>query len=222
MKIIRKIVIMIIAVSVIAGGLFFLKQRRENRMLRQVIARLKADSRIAEALVTAVKKDENGRRELTTIKFLEYDVDGKPLKPKYFTFQGNLIQFQSLVIRFDDFYVEKGDALKGKSAYLFMKAFVLAGPQTQEFEITPVDLIPDGYKIRGLTDGFENKLWKRFWRYALEPEQAQRLGIKNAQIEAPGTKFVPGTIYAIKIEHDGGMRIDAKPIPQILRGEKIE
>jgi hypothetical protein len=35
------------------------------------------------------------------------------------------------------------------------------------------------------------------------------MGIKNAQIEAPGTKFVPGLIYTIKIEHDGGLRIDA-------------
>ena len=126
------------------------------------------------------------------------------------------------MIRFDDFYVEKGDPLKGKSAYLFMKAFVLAGPQTQEFEITQVNSIPDGYKIEGLTDSFEGRLWKRFWRYALDKKEADRLGIKNAQIEAPGSRFMPGTIYTIKIEHDGGMRIDTVPVPQILRGEKIE
>jgi hypothetical protein len=221
MKIIRKALIMIIAVIVITACLFFLKQIRQNRMLKQVIARLKADSRVAEVLVTGVKKDESGR-ELTTIKFLEYDAAGKPLPPKYFTFRGNLIQFQSLVIRFDDFYVEKGDPLKGKSAYLFMKAFVLAGPQTQEFEITQVNSIPDGYKIEGLTDSFEGRLWKRFWRYALDKKEADRLGIKNAQIEAPGSRFMPGTIYTIKIEHDGGMRIDTVPVPQILRGEKIE
>jgi hypothetical protein len=43
--------------------------------------------------------------------------------------------------------------------------------------------------------------------------------VKNAQIEAPGSIFVPGTIYTIKIEYDGGLRIDAKPIPEILKGE---
>ena len=37
----------------------------------------------------------------------------------------NDVQFQSLVIRFNDNLVKKGDKLKGKSAYLFMKAFVL-------------------------------------------------------------------------------------------------
>src|SRR5258708_32853809 len=35
------------------------------------------------------------RKYTTTIKFLEYDVHGKPLTPKYFTFNGNLIQFQT-------------------------------------------------------------------------------------------------------------------------------
>ena len=50
---------------------------------------------------------------------------------------------------------------------------------------------------------------------------ARKLGIKNAQIEAPGTKFMPGILYTLKIEHDGGIRIDTLEIPAILKGEKI-
>ena len=69
---------------------------------------------------------------------------------------------------------------------------------------------------------FEEKLWKRFWEYALNPKEAGKVGIKNAQIEAPGTKFIPGMIYTIKIEHDGGLRIDAKPVTPILKNEKIK
>ncbi len=45
--------------------------------------------------------------------------------------------------------------------------------------------------------------------------------IKNAQIEAPGSMFLPGTIYTLKIEHDGGIRIDAEPVPEILKGEAV-
>ena len=48
------------------------------------------------------------------------------------------------------------------------------------------------------------------------------MGIKNAQIEAPGTKFIKGILYTLKIEHDGGLRIDAQPLPKILQGEKLE
>ena len=193
----------------------------EKTILNQVIARLKADSRTAQVMVTKVEHDQNSNKNLTTIKFLEYDAQGKPLKHKYFTFSGNIIQFQALVIRFNDDFVERGDRLRGKSAYIFWKAFMLDGPHTEEFMITPLSTIPDGYKISGGKDSFERNLWHSFWRYALDRKHAARQGIKNAQIEAPGAAFVPGEIYTIKIEHNGGLRIDAAPMPDIVRGEKI-
>lgn len=193
----------------------------EFRLLKEVIKRLSADSRAAEVLVTKSELDENTRKIKTTIKFLEFDTKSDPLPAKYFTFQGNVIQFQSLVIRFEDKFIKAGDRLRGKSAYLFMKAFVLDGQKTQEFEITPMTGIPDGYKVSTAKSKFEEALWKEFWNYALDPAKRSRAGIKNAQIEAPGTMFLPGTIYTLKIEHDGGLRIDSHPIPQILKGEKI-
>lgn len=190
-------------------------------VLKKIVTRLSADSRIAEVLVTKSELDENTGKINTTIKFLEYDVQGKPVKPKYFTFHGNLIQFQSLVIRFEDKWVFGGDKLRGKSAYLFLKAFVLDGSKTQEFEITPAQSVPEGYKIPEEKSSFEGKLWRKFWVYALNPKDRAEIGIKNAQIEAPGSLFLPGTIYTLKIENDGGMRIDTRPVPEILKGEKV-
>lgn len=190
-------------------------------VLKEIIKRLSADSRIAEVLVTKSELDESSGKIKTTIKFLEYDTKSKPLAPKYFTFQGNVIQFQALVIRFADKLVMGGDKLRGKSAYIFMKAFVLDGAKTQEFEITPMQSVPAGYKIPGEKSPFEAKLWARFWDYALNPKSRERAGIKNAQIEAPGSLFLPGTIYTIKIEHSGGIRIDTRPVPEILKGEKV-
>ena len=193
----------------------------QDKVLNEIIGRLQADSRIAEVLVTGVNFDEKSKQTFTTIKFLEYTSSGKPLEPKYFTFSGNIIQFQSLVIRFDDIYIRNGDKLRGKSAYLFLKAFMLDGKNTQEFDITPVNEIPAGYKMDDKVDSFEAELWKQFWTYALDSQKANGSGIKNAQIEAPGTLFVPGNIYTIKIEHDGGMRIDVAQLSPILKGETI-
>ena len=194
----------------------------ENKALKEVVARLEADSRIAEVLVTKVDFDEKTGQAATTIKFMEYDIDGNPVEPKYFSFSGNIIQFQSLVVRFDDIHIRNQDALKGKSAYLFWKVFVLNGDQTQEYAINEVGEIPSGYKLKNGRDSkFERRLWAKFWEYALDPAAAKEAGIKNAQIEAPGAMFVPGTLYTIKIEHDGGMRIDVAPLPDILRGELI-
>jgi len=201
---------------------FITAYMKENAILKEVIGRLEADSRVAQVLVTEVRFDEESKKILTTIKFLEFDTQGKPLEPKYFTFSGNIIQFQSLVIRFDDIKIRQGDKLRGKSAYLFMNAFMLDGKNTQVFEITKANEVPSGYKTEKGHSLFEKKLWQDFWQYALNPDTAKKMGIKNAQIEAPGTIFIPGTLYTIKIEHDGGLRIDAEPLPQILKGERIE
>jgi len=202
--------------------LWIFNQVQANRILHKVIERLSADSRIAEVLVSKSVYNENTKKIETTIKFLEYDSQNKPLEPRYFTFQGNIIQFQCLVIRFQDKLVQAGDKLRGKSAYLFLKVFALDGPKTQEFELTSLHEIPKGYKIEGKTNKYETKLWEDFWTYALDPKARDREGIKNAQIEAPGSIFLPGTIYTIRIEHDGGIRIDTRPIPEILKGEQLE
>lgn len=212
----------ILVIALCLTALFVIKSWREKRQLEKVIERLTAESRIAEVLVTDVKTDPQTQKTYTTIKFLEYDTKQTPLVPKYFTFRGNIIQFQSLVIRFDDFYIKRGHPLKGKSAYIFMKAFVLDGNGAQVFEINKINEVPSGYKAQAVSNHFERKLWQKFWEYALNPQEAGRTGIKNAQIEAPGTKFIKGLLYTLKIEHGGGIRIDARPLPKILKGEKID
>jgi len=212
--------IVLIAVMIIAAAsmdAFFQRQKA----LKKIIERLSADTRIAEVVVTKSELDEVSGKILTTIKFLEYDTQGLALAPKYFTFRGNIIQFQSLVIRFNDDFVEKGDKLRGKSAYLFMKAFVLDPKDLQVFDITPNGSVPGGYQTDSKISDFERSLWEKFWSYALNPKIRGQVGIKNAQIEAPGSLFLPGTIYTLTIEHDGGIRIDTRPIPEILKGEKV-
>lgn len=220
-------VIAAVALAALVAYLVFsvAQSLREKEVLKRIIMRLEADSRIAQVLVTDVRTDPATQKTLTTIKFLEYGSSGQPLPPCYFTFSGNIIQFQSLVVRFKNFYVEKGDPARGRSAYLFLKVFFLDGPRTEEYPISPIRDIPRGYRLEkrsAYASGIEHAFWKKFWEYALDPASADRAGIKNAQIEAPGTMFVPGMLYTIKIEHDGGMRIDAEPLPAILKGEVIQ
>lgn len=219
---ISKLKVFVPAIAIIIIAVYFLNISRENQLLKKIIERLTADSRVAEIIVTDVKRDPRTQKTYTTIKFLEYDTKLNPLEPKYFTFSGNIIQFQSMVIRFDDLYVKKGHPLKGKSAYLFMKAFMLTDEGAEMFDITKINDIPSGYEVEGAKNNFEKKLWKKFWEYALNPNEAKRVGIKNAQIEAPGTRFIPGMMYTIKIEHDGGLRIDSKPLSPILKNEKVK
>ena len=211
----------LIAVMCIAAAVFVyinvVRVQNETRYLKKIIERLTADSRVAEVIVTDVRRDSKAGKTYTTIQFTEYDTGLTPLEPRHFTFSGNIIQFQSLVIRFDDFYVKKGHSLKGKSAYLFMKAFMLTSSGAEIFDITTINEIPSGYEIKDIEPGFQKKLWNQFWEYALDPQKSGTMGIKSAQIEAPGTKFIPNVLYTIKIEHDGGLRIDAKPIAKVKK-----
>ena len=193
----------------------------EKKVLNQIITRLESETRIAEVIVTDSDFDpETGKTE-TRIKFLEYDTRGTPLSTQYFTFSDNLLQFQSLVIRFADDFVRSGQGLKGKSAYLFWKVFMLDGARTEEYDITSIDSIPEGYRLSAAPTRTEKVLWNMFWDYALDQKKRNAAGIKNAQIEAPGTLFVPGKLYTLKIEHDGGIRIDVTDLPSITSGEEL-
>jgi hypothetical protein len=211
--------VIFLVVLFVAGS--FLRYSRETKILDQIINRLEAETRIAEVMVTGVNYDEQRNKNLTTIKFVEYDAGGEPLKPLHFTFTGNIIQFQSLVIRFDDIHIRQAHKLKGKSAYLFWKVFMLDKANTQEYDINAINEVPRGYMVGDGPGEYEKKLWEKFWQYALDPHESHRAGIKSAQIEAPGTMFLPGIIYTLLIEHDGGIRIEAKPLPAILKGESI-
>jgi len=208
-----------LVVLVLGAGAFLLYR---NHILNKIILRLRSDSRTAEVVVTS--QERSGGQVRTTLKFLEYDSLGRALSPRYFTFNGDLIQFQALVIRFDDNLVMAGVPFKGKSASIFTKIFVLGNSpeETQVFEINKCYDIPSGYRTGARLTFFERMLWRRFWEYAMDAETARRAGVKNAQIEAPGTRFVPGRLYTVKIEHDGGLRIDSVALPAVLKGEKLD
>ena len=149
--------VFILGVMLLLVIFYITKSFRENQILREIIERLTAESRVAEVIVTDVKRDAETKKNYTTIKFLEYDIKLNPLAPKYFTFSGNTIQFQSMVIRFDDFYVKKGHPLKGKSAYLFMKAFMLTYKGAEVFEINKANEIPSGYAVEVARNNFEKR-----------------------------------------------------------------
>ena len=215
----RLFLLLILLSSMGAIGFYGYQWYEQLQIKDKIIERLSAESRIAEVLVTESKLNEETGTIATTIKFLEYDSLGNPMEPKYFTFSGNILQFQSLVVRFKDDLIQKGSELQGKSAYLFLKIFMLNGSKTEEHSLTETYQIPDGYKLPNIQSDYEKNLWENFWSVALDPKKRDAHGIKNAQIGAPGAAFYPGIVYTLQIEHDGGIRIDSQPIPRILEGE---
>ncbi|MCU0660910.1 MAG: hypothetical protein MUC50_01120 [Myxococcota bacterium] len=210
------------------GGYFgfqFYQNMREMEVLKSMISRLTAEDRVAEVWVKDYEKDAAGRPSKLTLKILEKDGKGNSLPPVFCTFSLNdIIHFEALVIRLNDEMVMNGE---GKSIYLFRRAYALkeGGNIYESCDINKPMEVPQGYAL-GDTDRYvsdvEQKYWKSFWSYALDPTKRQEAGVKNAQIEAPATKFVENIIYRIILEHDGGLRIEASPIPEILKGEQVD
>ncbi|MCM8787674.1 MAG: hypothetical protein NC935_06435 [Candidatus Omnitrophica bacterium] len=207
----KKLFIFFILILGAVSIFYILKNINEEKILKEIISRLTAETRIAQVTVTKKEKDPNTNKTYTTIKFVEYDTAQKPLQPKYFTFSTDIIYLEALVIRFEDFYIKKGHPLKGKSAYIFTRVFGFTDDKKLEiFDINKAYSIPTGYKVEKAKSKFQERIWQKFWDYALNDIKSKKVGIRSAQIEAPATKFIEGCLYTIKIEHLGGLRIDVK------------
>jgi hypothetical protein len=219
---IKRLFLLALLAALGAGGYWFYQRQQEVEVLKQVVGRLTAEERVAEVLVEDYQKDPTGKAPRIKLKILEFDTAGQPLKPVYCTFSANdVIHFEALVIRLDERLVMEG---QGKSVYLFRRAFALDehGNTYESCDINRPNEIPGGYSL-GSADPkvaeVEQRFWKSFWVFALDEKRRQEAGIRNAQLEAPATRFVPDMIYKLYLEHDGGLHIDASPVPAILKGQ---
>ncbi len=196
---------------------------RQNDILSQIISRLSAQRRVADVYVEKISPSESGGQQTLRLKILEYDVDGKPLEPVHCTFSvNNVIHFEALVIRLDDELVKGGD---GKSIYLFKRAFALDddSDRYESCELSKLDEVPAGYRLPSgdsRVSEVERRFWKSFWRYAMDKHMRDEAKVRNAQIEAPATRFVPDKLYHLYIEADGGLLIEAGPIPKVMEKKR--
>lgn len=219
----KRLIMLLVLAALGYGGWWYYQFEREKEILNQIIDRLTTDRRVAEVYVEQLTKGESGERDKLRLKILEYDVDGKPLAPVHCTFSLNdVIHFEALVIRLSDEIVKGGE---GKSIHLFRRAFALeeGGNTYESCELTRPEEVPGGYRLPTgdkRVSELERRYWQGFWRYALDVDARTAAEVRNAQIEAPATRFVPEKIYHIQIEARGGLTIEAGPIPEVLKGPR--
>lgn len=225
---IRGLVGRLVMLGLLAVGGFFgydyYQKWRETEVLKQIISRLTADRRVADVWVKEYERGPDGAPQKVVLKVLEKDAEGTPLSPVLCTFSlSDIIHFEALVIRLSDKIVMDG---KGRSIHLFRRAYALeeGGDTYESCELNAPMEVPKGYALESQdprVSQIERRYWKRFWEYALDPKSREKAGVKNAQIEAPATRFVADKIYRIILENDGGLRIEANDIPDILKGEQV-
>ncbi len=174
---------------------------------------LKVDHRVAriEVLEQGPSPTDPARTE-TTVRFVEYDRDGLPVDGgQEITLEGTKLYLETLVIKFEDDYVEAGEFLRGTSLCLFRRMFSESVAPVDGVEIDEGGTHPYPYTGGDSADElFQAELWSRFWEYANDPEAAAEKGVRAMHGEAPFVEMREGKSYKVELRSSGGLTIGAE------------
>src|SRR5688500_12110552 len=114
-----------LAVLVIAGAAVLYKyeqrqsvqvqleqEKQKTQKLQEIVTHLQTEQRVADVIVTD-QREINGVVQ-TTLLFVEYAKDGKPLPAKRFTYEGKQAHVDALAIVFEGQYLKDRDPLRGR------------------------------------------------------------------------------------------------------------
>jgi hypothetical protein len=184
------------------------EKRKEIARLQTSLRLLKVDHRIAELRVLDQRENPQTGRLLSTVEFVEINDENAPIDdPLEFTIEGNMVYIEAKVVQFEDEFVEQSDPDRSTSLCLFQR---LWGEFQQPHEGFPIDEVgsrPSAYARGGELTDFEKTIWQNFWEIANDEEQADELGVRTIQIEAPGMQVRPGNRYRIRLRASGGLTI---------------
>lgn len=170
---------------------------------------LKVSSRVAKLEVLSQGATaEDPERVRTTLRFTELGPDGEPVGPERdLVVESRKVYIETLVVKFQDSYVEQGDALRGTSLCLFRRVF---GENERPNQGQPIDAVgqqPGVYTGDELPDPLHGQIWERFWDYANDPDLAAELGIRAIHGEAPFIEARPGKSYWVDLRASDGLSI---------------
>ncbi len=195
------------------------KLEQEKQKLEAYLKILKRVERHARVEVLRQARDPQGNLQ-TTIRFTETDANGKPISAsRDLTLPGQEVYFDTLVIKFDDHFVEQSDPLKGQALMLFRRIFSSNMRAEDGFVIDAEGQAPEVYTEREPGNGFERELWKRFWELANDEKLAKEHGVRAIHGDAPYMRLEPDRVYEILLRSTGeviitpGTRLPSAPAP---------
>ncbi len=185
------------------------KKERQIHTLEAARRLLKVDHRVAKLEVLSQgASGGNPDAVRTRLRFVELGPDGEQVgKGVETTVEGRIVYVETLVIKFGDDYVERGDALRGTSLCLFRRLF---GERQRPDEGVPIDTAgtqPLVYASDDVPEAFHRDLWERFWDYANDPPLAHSMGVRAIHGEAPFIEVRPGKTYSVELRASGGLTI---------------
>src|SRR6185295_14344722 len=89
-----------------------------------------------------------------------------------------------LLLKFEDRFIEQGDALKGESLLLFRRIFTNRMAPAAGYPLDERGMSPEVYAAKEAPTQFLKDLWNQFWKFAEDPELAKKNGIRASHGEA--------------------------------------
>jgi hypothetical protein len=179
------------------------KLEQEKQRLETYLKILEHTERRARIEVLRQVSDQQGKLQ-TTIRFTETDATGKPISAsRDMTLPGQEVYFDTLVIKFDDHFVEQDDPLKGHALMLFRRIFSSTMRPEDGLTIDSEGKAPEIYAEGQAPERFEKDLWTRFWELANDEQLAKDHGVRAIHGDAPYMRLESSRIYEILLRSTG-------------------
>ena len=170
---------------------------------------VKIDYRKATVKVIDKGMDETTKTPWFEVEFTEITPDGIPISsPRKFRLKGTILNIDTLVVKFEDKFVEQGDELRGSSLCMFKG---LWGDLDEKDERAVLDDANSGvetaYGKLGSQTELEKQIWNEFWSIANDPKLQQKMGIRANHGQVNYTQVEKGMVYEVNLRASDGLTI---------------
>jgi hypothetical protein len=194
------------------------KLELETLRLKTYLKLLEYTERRAQLEVISQTKDSAGET-VNKLRFTELDpLGGVVGAQRVFEIKGDEVYVDTLIIKFEDHFVEEGDPLKGKALLLFRRIFTNRVKPDDGYVLDRNGVPPLLYAAKTTPNSFERDLWARFWEVANSEQLAKQAGVKAMHGQALYGKPVPNMVYTLLMRSTGEMIIPAPKEPQTQDG----
>lgn len=188
------------------------KLETEALKLKTYLKLLEYTERRAQLEVLSQVKDAAGET-VNQLRFTELDPQGGVLgAQRTFEIKGDEIYLDTLVIKFEDHFVEAGDPLRGKALMLFRRIFTNRVKPDDGYDLDRNGVPPALYASRTASP-FERDLWARLWDVANSETLAKQAGVKAIHGQAVYGKLLPGMVYTYLMRNTGEMILPPPRVP---------
>lgn len=182
----------------------------ENKELKQAITNLTDEDQIGYAKVVRQEHKDGGL--FTTIRFVETARDDKlkTVLEKEYSIEGDIIHFDSLIVKFGQDMVMDGET---RALYLWRRVYGEKTAPQDGFAIEEPGAEPRRYADLLKAVGIRQRqmFWSSVWELANDTDKLKEYGIKAVYGNVVYSRLRPGLIYVFRIDATGQVYPEVVP-----------